>query len=140
MQGKQIGYGVALVAIVGLTVFLFVRNSDARRQLPNDPESAQTYLCQKCEQVVKLTPRQVDEAVADRDRTRSGAAPTDASVLKMLVLACPACKEVSLVRAAPCPSCGKPYLRFTTDGERHAVCRDCEKLGNAAPGGAAENP
>jgi hypothetical protein len=128
---KTYGYAAALVVIVGLTVYFFVRNLDTRRQLPNNPESARAHICEQCGLVVNLTPRQLDELVAEMERNAASVPEAPFMERKTSILMCPACKQRSLLPARPCPICQKPFAALTTDGVRHDRCKDCEKLETA---------
>jgi len=134
MKTKSIVLGLLFVAIAGAAAYLFIVNlRGPEAQLPNTAESAQTYLCEKCGQRQDLTPRQLDEAI--RQTQRSGVKPPESemSVRKMMILQCPSCKEPAVVLSRPCPQCGSPFLGTTTDGQSHTVCPACAK---AQPPGA----
>jgi len=135
MPRKPIVYGIVLTAVVGLTAFLFARNLDTRRGLPDAPESAQDYVCEKCAYLVQMTPRELDVAVSEWNRSGAALPAPEMGIRKMLILPCPACNELSLLHASRCPNCGNPFPRGTTDGVRHSVCKDCEKASTARPPG-----
>ncbi|HEY3243156.1 MAG TPA: hypothetical protein VGM03_07375 [Phycisphaerae bacterium] len=123
---KNYVYAGALVVIVGLTVYFGVRNLDTRRQLPNNPESARTYICEQCGHVVSLTPRQFDEMIAEMERNAASVPQAPFMERKTTILMCPVCKQRSLLAAQPCPICQNPYAPITTDGVRHDRCKSCE--------------
>lgn len=129
------------MVIVGLTVFFFVRNLDARRQLPNTKDSAQLYICEQCGHVLNLTPRQLDELIEQTNRMNLEMPSSEGlAVRKMMILACPACKQRAVVSAARCPRCQNPFALMTSDGVRHEVCKDCEKLEAAGTGNSPGTP
>jgi hypothetical protein len=101
---------------------LVFATDDKLARLPDTPESAQAFICRQCQQVFSLTPRQRTELMTQGGRV----VHQEMTVVRRVLLPCPACGAVELVVARACPICGRAYLGTDQDGHQHIMCPDCE--------------
>ena len=121
-KSKRIVYWVLFVAIGSFAVYRLVFGGGVSEELPDTPESAQDYICRNCGEVFSLTPKQRAELMEKGGRVERG----EMTPVRHLMLPCPSCGAVEVVVARTCPQCGRPFARTDKDGERHAMCPDCE--------------
>lgn len=132
-KGRNIGYGAIIaLAVVGSVYAISVAFRAPIKEMPDDKELAQSFVCAKCGAVASLTPRQLaiaqGEAAAEAEVRR-----LNMTSARRIALICPQCKEIEMTVAQECPKCRAPYLKKRADGSRHFMCEACEIVHGKPP-------
>jgi hypothetical protein len=126
-SGRNTAYGVViLLAVVGSVYAISVAFRAPIKEMPDDKELAQQFICAKCGAVSSLTPRQLATAQGEAAAVAE-ARRVEMTSARKIALICPQCKEIEMTVAQTCPKCQGPFLKRRADGSLHHMCAACEK-------------
>ncbi len=120
MNPKTMAY-IGVAAVLAIIAVWRLSGSDDST-LPNDPASASPWICEKCLNVIQLTPREVDRWVRDGKYLKQ-----KDSLSKSLVFLCDKCGTHTNVRAEFCTTHNKHHPLYHPDGSG-GICKECEEM------------